>query len=197
MRLNLSIHDVKGDGHCFFRAVAHSLLNHRSRSLDDAEDLTRGLRRTISTLARTRHREKVQSMIERAIETCIQPRVDCFLSNTTFDLVKFCGENEVHRDYTREYSDALSSSNSFASFVEVELMQLLMKRHGIVIYIAPSIESLNSGLDWRKRMRKLSKYRESKNVRLMTLLNSDGVHYLWVSIGGQSLPLIKDLFLNS
>ena len=173
--VKLGVHDVRGDGHCFFRAVACALLTTPER----VEDLTHGLRMTLGLLAKTTYRSRTEYMIKQALDTCILPGIDCFLSSTVFDFVNRTNPG------VDEYADMLIKTNAFASFVEVELMRMFLKRRDIALIVVPSMASLEDPVDWAKRIKKLQKRKEK---RVMILLNADGVHYMWVSFDGESLP---------
>jgi len=181
----LQVHDVRGDGSCFFRSVAASLLLRRrdsatatssSSSSSDEDELVRALRRMTASLARHYYRQKTLDMISEALRACFcQPRVDCYLDRTPFDRVSKDATLDANVD---AYANAIETTNLFVSFVEVELMKLFLSKRNVGLVV---VSSLNES-DLRMQLRNV------REKRVLILINHGGSHYDRVTLDGMTLP---------
>ena len=185
--MTFRIHDVRGDGHCFFRSVAQAMLSHSNSPPEKEDELVKGLRSTLAEGARRRHRARVSRMIANALATCVSG-VDCFLDSTPIDLLQRARKNVGHL----EYADVLEKTNAYASFIEVELMRLFLRKRGVALVVVPSIDSLRSKRDWAATLSRIER-RKKKLPRAMILLNSGGSHYMWVSFDSSAICRVGDI----
>ena len=140
----------------------------------------------IATMARSVERTATRDMIAEAISMCYgHPGVDCYLGRTPFDRVQKSTPIDVNID---AFADAIETSNSYASFVEVELMSRFLKKRDVALVIVPSERSLaGNASDLAGLLRKV------EERRVLILVNHGGSHYDRATYDGRTLPKAKTL----
>ena len=190
LKMNFKVHEVRGDGHCFFRSVAQALrvgmhYNDRSMEHPTEDESVIGLRHELARLAKKKYLNLLRKMMGETLSLCYPSSgdpVDCFLSSTPIDIVMRRGRG-IDID---SYAKVLAETNAFASFIEVELMRRFLKRRGIALVVVPSTKSLYSAVDWTARLRKIN-VRKQRYHKMLVLVNHDGAHYSWASVNSQPL----------
>ena len=181
-RFEFKIVPVPGDGHCFFRSVVQALRYDTCGHQKTENHQIADLRRELARLAASTFKKSFTKMIDETVSLCYSaPGVDCYLSSTPID---YSFDRDKKFDMSL-YTRALVETNTFASFIEVELTRKLLKNHGIALVVVPSEKSLYDSKDWTQTLKKVLGSR--RHERMLVLLNHDGAHYSWVLVNSVAL----------
>ena len=184
--MELAIHDVPGDGNCFYVSVATALAASQPLGAIDTRELASDLRMILADSSEGDERELVEKMLVEVKQVCYQDEdVNCYLADTAVERA-----HESSSFSCESLASFMRLSTSFASFIDVELMRVYLARRRILVLVFGSKESLENRADW-DRMIEAEGRRCADAKRLLVLLNIEGRHYNWVSVDSKSIPSLR------
>lgn len=202
--LKYKVHDVEGDGNCFYRAVYHVLKENRAAQVQLGIEGTYGTHGTNATLGDSEELEAVK-LIRQRVAQSIKGKVFPEITSTIKTLCKLADVPDMVDMYpfvTKEVCGAKGAARyakiaalvedmddaMYASSLEMDVIQNIIKfqgNKGLTILAVSAIDgdtARSRTTKWKNDLGALLRTATTPNVAV--LLNDDNIHYQYLAFKG-------------
>jgi len=201
--LKYKVHDVEGDGNCFYRAVYHVLKESRVAQVQLGIEGTYGTYGTLELEAVKLIRQRVAQSIKGKVFPEITSTIKtlCKLADVPdmVDMYPFvtkevCAAKGAARyakiaALVEDVGDASDTTNTseamYASSLEMDVIQNIIKVNGLTILAVSAVDgetARSRTTKWKNDLGALLRTATTPNV--VVLLNDDNIHYQYLAFKG-------------
>lgn len=189
------MHDVRGDGNCFFRAILKCLI--RDPDILWALGVSEHTMKAGITGLRQAVADEINngSSVQEWVKDLMLLSKDCPESLEDFPALQEALEDaQDNADITASLANAIATNGTWVSEIEVKVMQDLFLKIDITLFVisVPSRHSIKH--DYHMEERLLSALQQDiSSSRCMVLIHVNNDHYMYMSLDKSYLPDPKTL----
>lgn len=200
--LKYKVHDVEGDGNCFYRAVYHVLKENR------AAQVQLGIEGTYGTVETSTNQElEAVKLIRQRVARSIKGKVFPEITSTIKTLCKLADVPDMVDMYpfvtkevcsakgaaryakiaalVEEAGDTTMDQAMYASSLEMDVIQNIIKVKGLTILAVSAVDgetARSRTTKWKNDIAALLRTATTPNVAV--ILNDDNIHYQYLAFKG-------------